>query len=234
MGLCLQCGKAEADEHMGICPMCLVDLPAYFRKQAEQRAVQAALMKQAFMGGGSMGIRWGERQYQDYLRKQQEPAKREERKVKKPTGKPAHPIKGSLQFELPIDLCPMVNGPKGLKNMHWGAVRRLKRKIAEALAVQIPNASGVPFAKAKVEIIRKTAKEPDKDNLYGAVKPILDAMQVVSKRHPYGAYIIENDDPDHIELVVRWEKASPNHGSVLIIVTPIPTRGTKQCISSPT
>ena len=219
MGLeCGLCGKAGADLHTGICSLCLVDLSPYFRKQAEQRAISAALIRQALVRGGIMGgVRWNEKQYADFLKRQQAPAPREERKA---SGKPK-PVKKldarTITFEL--ELTPMRNA---LDRMHYRVKRRLMGNIADMLRAQIPNASGTPFQFAKVEIVRCSAKEPDKDGLYGSVKPILDAMQVASKRHPYGAFIIENDDSDHIELVVRWEKAAPKKGKVVINVTPRP------------
>lgn len=215
---CGLCGRpGAADLHTGICSTCLVDLPPYFRKQAEQRAISAALIRQALVRGGMMGgIRWNEKQYADYLRKAQSPAPREERKA---NGNPKPPKKDRRTLTFELELTPMRNA---LDRMHHRAKRRLMDRIADALRAQIPPASGTPLHSAKVEIIRYSAKEPDRDGLYGSVKPILDAMQVASKRHPYGAFIIENDDNDHIDLHVRWEKASPRHGKVVILVTPRP------------
>lgn len=214
---CGLCGRpGSADMHTGICSMCLVDLPPYFRKQAEQRAITAALVRQALVRGGMMGgIRWTEKNYTDFLRKQQQPPEKEQKKAGPP--KPPRKDPRTLMFEL--ELTPMRNA---LDRMHFRAKRRLMDRIADAIRAQIPNCSGTPFPSAKVEIIRYSAKEPDRDGLYGSVKPILDAMQVASKRHPYGAYIIENDDNDHIDLVVRWEKASPRMGKVIVLVTPRP------------
>lgn len=216
MGTCSICGRPGADIHTGLCGPCHVELPAYFRRQAEQRAIQAALVHQALVGGQMGGIRWNEKQYQDFLRKQQEPAPREERKAKA-GGSPPKRDKRTLVFEL--ELTPMRNA---LDRMHYRTKRRLHDRLAAAFRAQLPNASGTPFGSAKVEIIRYSSKQPDRDGLYGSAKPILDAMQVASKRHPYGAYVIENDDPDTIDLDVRWEKCSPRAGKVIVLVTPKP------------
>lgn len=43
-------------------------------------------------------------------------------------------------------------------------------------------------------------KAPDRDNLYGSMKPILDAM--------IDAGIILDDSPEHITLEVKWQKAN--------------------------
>lgn len=217
MAGCSNCGRPGADLHTGLCGYCHVDLPAYYRRQAEQRAIQAALVHQALVGGQMGAIRWSEKQYQDFIRKQQEPPQREERKARG-SGKPVtKPDKRTLVFEL--ELTPMRNA---LDRMHYRAKRRLMGRLAEAFRLQLPTASGTPFASAKVEIVRHSSQEPDRDGLFGSVKPILDALQVASKRHPYGAYIIENDDPDTIDLTVRWEKASPRKGKVTVLVTPRP------------
>lgn len=165
------------------------------------------------------GVRWNERQYQDYMRRQQEPAQKEERKAKLMRLPSVPP--GTLMFEIPMELSPLTNGSNGLDRMHWRNKKKLKERLACLLRSQAPLDVALPFAKAKVEVIRYSSSEPDRDNMHGALKPLLDAMQVASKRHPYGAYIIENDSSEHIELVVRWEKAPPKMGKVVVLVTPI-------------
>lgn len=214
---CGQCGRPGADVHTGLCNLCFVDLPTYFRKQAEKRAISAALIRQALVNGDTMGIRWNEKQYSEHLRKMQAPAPREARKAKANPKRPPKPDPRTLIFEL--ELTPTRNAQD---RMHYRAKRRLLDRIAATIREQVPTGSGTPFISAKVEIIRCSAKEPDPDGLAGSVKPILDALQCASKRHPYGAYIIENDSADHIELHVRWEKASPNDGKVIVLVTPRP------------
>lgn len=223
---CDACGHLGADVHTLLCPHCLVALPPYFRAKAERLAIQAALMRRAFIEEPMGGIRWTEQQYREHLRKQQQPAPVEPRKAGKP---PANkPPKGTLVFHLP--LTPMRNG---LDRMHFRAKRRLMQELGDTMRQQLPIASGIPFAHARVEIVRHSAVEPDPDGLAGSVKPILDAMQVprtdtgkrgTRKLHPYGAYIIENDNSDCIDLFVRWEKCPPKHGKVMVYVTPQPAR----------
>src|SRR5688500_3169589 len=162
---CGLCGRPGADVHTGLCNTCFVDLPTYFRKQAEQRAISAALVRQALVSnGGAMGIRWNEKQYSDFLHKQQAPAKREERKVKANPKRPPKPAPRTLIFEL--ELTPTRNAQD---RMHFRAKRRMLDRIAAAIREQVPPASGTPFASAKVEIIRCSAKEPDPDGLFGSV-----------------------------------------------------------------
>lgn len=169
------------------------------------------------------GVRWNEQQYQDFMRRQQAPAAKEPRKTGG-DGKPPAVAPGTLAFEIPMELSPGVNGAKGLKRMHWAAEKKLRERIACLLRAQAPLNLPLPFEWAKVELIRYSSQQPDKDNLHGLVKPLLDAMQVSSKRHPYGAGIIVDDSPDHIDLTVRWEKCSPRKGKTIALVTPLETK----------
>lgn len=214
--LCEQCREPGADIHTLLCPACLIALPPFFRKRAEEFAIYAALLRHTFVENPMGAVRWSEQQYRDYLRKAQSPPEPEPKKARKPAPPKRHPR--ALMFSLP--LTPMRNG---LDRMHWQAKRKLMQSLGDMLREQIPLSSGCPLARAKVEIIRYSASEPDPDGLAGSVKPVLDAMQVPrGKLHPYGAYIIENDNSECIDLHVRWEKAPPKHGKVVVIVTPIP------------
>lgn len=213
---CWSCGRPSADEHTLICSHCLLALPGYDRHCAEHFAIHVALLRQHLMNEEQMGgIRWTEAQLREHLRRAQEPAPKEERKAKDKSFKLNALESRTLAFELP--LTPTRNA---YDRMHFRAQRRLKDAIAAAMSAQVPLASGIPFERAKVEVVRCSAQEPDPDNQTGSVKPILDAMQVRSKRHPYGACIITDDNREGIELVVRWEKAPPRKGKIIVLVTP--------------
>lgn len=208
---CLECGEYGADEHLFLCPTCFVKMPPYFRKQAEHFAIHAALLRRALIEERMGGVRWSEQQLRDFLRKTQEPAQNE--KVRRgPKPKPV--AKPTLVFELP--LTPTRNA---YDRMHFRAQRRLKDQLADAFRAQLPLATGCPLAWAKVEIVRHSSKEPDVDAKDGNVKPILDAMQVPSKRHPYGAGIVQDDTSQCMELHVRWERAPAKQGKVMVYVT---------------
>lgn len=210
--LCGDCGRPDADPDTLLCVYCLIELPPYFRSKAEHFAIFAALLRQHLVEAPMGGIRWTEQQLHEHLRKTQAPAPKEK------SGKPGKPPKvnpRSLTYELP--LTPMRNA---LDRMHFRAKRRLLGQLGELFSRQTPLASGIPFPRAKIEIVRCSSQEPDPDAMHGFVKPILDAMQVSSKRHPYGASIIENDTSDCIELHTRWQKAPAKQGKVIVIVTP--------------
>lgn len=212
--ICLQCGR-PGDEHTGLCGECLISLEPYFRHKAERFAITAALVKQAMIDEAPMGApRWTEQQYRDYLRRAQAPAPKEERKSSGGGRAPKHdPC--ALVLELP--LIPSANG---FLRMHFRARKRLMEQLAATMMEQLPLGSGIPFRRASVEVVRQSSAEPDPDGLYGFVKPILDAMQVRGQRHPYGAGIIANDSHDAIDLKVRWEKAPPKKGKVIVVITP--------------
>lgn len=91
--------------------------------------------------------------------------------------------------------------------------------IAAELAIAHPQAVHKPLPRARVKITRFSSQEPDADAI-GFVKPILDAMQPVSKRHPYGVGFITNDTRDTLDLSVLWQHAPAKTGHVLIEVEP--------------
>lgn len=83
------------------------------------------------------------------------------------------------------------------QRMHWGRRRQIGRDIAWALLAAYPH-RGDPIRKCRIRIERTSTQEPDKDGLYGGVKPLLDALQPASKRHPYGIGLIYEDNAKHL------------------------------------
>jgi Holliday junction resolvase RusA-like endonuclease len=65
-----------------------------------------------------------------------------------------------------------------------------------------------PLTKAKVTITRHSSKEPDCDNLYGAMKPVLDALVKLQ--------IILDDRPSVIDLKCKWAKCPQKNGKITI------------------
>lgn len=203
--------------HTMRCVPCFLSLPSYFRSQVEHDAIDAAILRQAMMGDEMGAIRWTEQQYQDHMHRRQKPASQEDRKVK---GCPAITIPaGVLAFTLPLTLAPSRNA---LDRMHFRTKRRLLGEVANTYREQLQKQKfELPLGKVKIEVIRYSSTEPDPDGMMGFVKPLLDAMQVKSDRHPYGVGVIVNDDSSHVQLSTRWVKANPNKGKVVILVTPL-------------
>ena len=100
--------------------------------------------------------------------------------------------------------------PNRLYRMHWSQRSRWKKSIeAHILAF----GSGIVELEPKITLkitrfygYRKRAF--DKDNLYGACKPLIDALRDFA--------IIPDDTPKHIDLYVEQEK-SPNKSTFVTI-----------------
>lgn len=214
--MCDICGQREADPYTLLCDDCLVNkLHPWDRRRVELAAITGALLRQSFIEGGDVGARWTEKKYAEHMRRVQTPPKREDVKAITPPPRKYDPR--TLVFELPLT----PTGNQWLR-IHWAKRKKMIEAIAAEIRAQIPAASGITFDSAKVHIIRQSSSRPDEDGLYGSVKGILDALQPASKRHPYGTYVIADDSSDCIDLKVDWEKAPPNKGKVLVMVTPRP------------
>lgn len=90
--------------------------------------------------------------------------------------------------------------------MHWRERSRYSKKLAAEIAATHPGI-GEPMAKARVEIVRYSVREPDQDGLMGGVKQLVDCLLVRSTRHPHGLGYIVDDSPAHLVLEARHEKA---------------------------
>lgn len=108
------------------------------------------------------------------------------------------------------------------QRMHYRTRRRVMDQIAACLALQKPSLVNRMLPKAHVKIVRRTAVSAasmDRDGLQ-FVKPILDALQPASKRHPYGIGAIANDTIECLTYEVIMERAPPGGGCVRIEVSP--------------
>lgn len=92
----------------------------------------------------------------------------------------------------------------------WAEGREWKRRVLWATVGEVPEA---PLERARVTCTRHSAQEPDRDNAHAAWKPLLDALVT--------ARILTDDDPEHLELVVRWELAPRGQGRVTLVVEDI-------------
>jgi hypothetical protein len=107
--------------------------------------------------------------------------------------------------------------------MHWAR----RRKFATAMASEVWTACRppkLPLTRCKVLIERTSTQEPDRDNLVGGVKPLMDALQPLSKRHPYGLGFILDDSPVCVvEMDVRHVQGRA-HRTVVTIeeLEPVP------------
>lgn len=71
-----------------------------------------------------------------------------------------------------------------------------------------------PFERAKVHIDRRSRGELDKDNLYGCVKPVIDALRYSN--------VLVDDSPQHLELDVTQSRSFKLPPRTLIEIEPLP------------
>jgi len=94
--------------------------------------------------------------------------------------------------------------PNYLRGKHWRVRWREYRLWNEEVGIailQTRDKPSAPYERAQVTIHRRSRGKLDKDNLYGSVKPVVDAL-----RH---AAIIVNDTEDHIQLDVTQSRGAP-------------------------
>lgn len=95
-----------------------------------------------------------------------------------------------------------------LLRMHWRSRQMLARSISAEIARLVPDLPGrQPLEHARVSVTRFSTQVPDQDNLMGC-KIMIDALLVLSKRHPNGLGLIRDDDPAHLTLVVQSERCA--------------------------
>ena len=93
---------------------------------------------------------------------------------------------------------------------HW-AVRK-KRQQELMAAVDYAASRPLPRFKGKTRltIIRQWGKRGrafDPDNLVASCKMLIDCLKEPKGRAKYGLGIIPDDDPEHLELLVKQEKS---------------------------
>ncbi|PXV60679.1 hypothetical protein SAMN04487785_102407 [Dyella jiangningensis] len=108
------------------------------------------------------------------------------------------------------------------QRLHWSQRQKLGREFATLIALACQRRPATPLAKCTITIERYSPKNPDRDGRYGGVKPVLDALQPLSKRHPYGLGFIEDDNDDCVtDLKVLHVKSSLKR--TRITITPVLT-----------
>ncbi len=114
----------------------------------------------------------------------------------------------SIEFKL--DRLPKT--VNALQSMTWkarhGHSTRWKRSIWRAVWPFKPSA---PLNKAKITLIRVSAKEPDYDGLVGSFKCIIDGLREVG--------VLADDKSQNIGIpTYLWEKTNPSNGHIKIKV----------------
>jgi hypothetical protein len=125
---------------------------------------------------------------------------------------------------------------------HWAQRRRDKIAMANHVIAAIGGPRYLPdppFARAKITFNRRGVRKLDDDNLAASFKALLDVLCIRSKTHPMGWGIIEDDSPDHVELVRAQSIAPFGNASTAVwieelpgVVTTKPKRRTRSALAS--
>jgi hypothetical protein len=118
--------------------------------------------------------------------------------------KRAAPIAVASPALIEFTLCrptPLLNE---LIRMHWRARGIYQRSVSLEIARLVPDVPGrVPFARARVTVVRYSVQDPDIDGLIGGLKLMIDTLLVRSERHKDGLGFIVDDGPEHMTLDAR-------------------------------
>jgi len=114
-----------------------------------------------------------------------------------------------LTITLPLRLAPSLNL---LLRTHWAKRRRMLREaawlVAEARLAAGWDRAADP-ANVRLEVVRRSSRRPDFDNMVGAAKLAIDALVL--------AGVLQDDDIPHDRVVFRWEHAPRRADSCLVV-----------------
>ncbi|MBN8887564.1 MAG: hypothetical protein J0I77_17705 [Rudaea sp.] len=118
-------------------------------------------------------------------------------------------------------------GQNVLLRMHWGKRTRLRKRVAWLVkAALLEHGSGYqvgapPIQRCRITITRRCRRRLDDDNAASSAKAVLDVLQPLSKTHPDGLGVIQEDSRCCIvaPLEVRQE---PGKGETLVEIEELP------------
>jgi hypothetical protein len=114
-------------------------------------------------------------------------------------------------YRLTIPRVPL--SPNKLLGKHWSAKAKEKLTWMQELGIAGPYCWEPPAkCKMRVTITIYNARQYDRDNAWGACKPILDAMKALG--------LIVDDRASYCELEVRQEKSTRKDKRTVIEVEP--------------
>jgi len=94
------------------------------------------------------------------------------------------------------------------QRMHWAARERMNNDWKWLVRSQMPEFVLHPFVKMHCRITLAHSRAFDKDNAYGACKPLIDAL-----RH---WKLIFDDTPDYLDLTVEQVKSTRKQRHTII------------------
>ncbi len=122
-----------------------------------------------------------------------------------------------IRFEIP-EPTPLLNV---WQRYHWAKRGRIAKGFAWMVREALGPITVEPMQKCKVTIERHSAGTPDYDGLVGGVKVLLDCLVVCSKRNPHGLGLIQDDNPDCMDLEVIAVKCKRGERKTVIEIEEI-------------
>lgn len=120
-----------------------------------------------------------------------------------------HLVGYAMSYEISMDIASLPSLPNSLGQFNKWARFNQQKKWATLIARSfIGKCPPTPLVKAYVTITRYSTREPDRDNLFASLKPVLDGLVKNA--------IIEDDSSEHIILEAKWKKGAPKHGRILL------------------
>lgn len=150
-----------------------------------------------------------------------------------------HLLKEQDIEEMNLELHPAICGRKIRRlphgpnqRMHWALKARWTKAWQESVfdawmyRKSLIDKPLKPFGKAEVTVFLYCVKLKDKDNAYGSVKPIIDALRDYTEAEKLKDCVrlglIKSDDPEHLELKIEQIKVNHKRDEkVLINIKPL-------------
>lgn len=110
----------------------------------------------------------------------------------------------------------MPASPNYFRGKHWRHRHRDSKMWNQEIYYAVHQARvhhDAPYEKVKVVIERRSRGELDPDNLYGSVKPVIDALRY--------AHVLVDDSPAHLELEVTQSYSHKLPPRTLIKIQPL-------------
>jgi len=109
-----------------------------------------------------------------------------------------------------------------MMRMHWAVRKKRQQELMAAVEYAAPRPLLKFTGRTRLTIIRQWGKRGrafDPDNLVASCKMLIDCLKEPKGRSHYGLGIIPDDDPEHLELLVRQEKSPDGVHRAIIIFT---------------
>ena len=93
---------------------------------------------------------------------------------------------------------------------HWAVRKKRQEELMAAVEYAAPRPLPRFKGKTRLTVIRQWGKRGrafDPDNLVASCKMLIDCLKEPKGRTKYGLGIIPDDDPEHLELLVKQEKS---------------------------